>query len=92
MVKRQFTELQLKAHVLNFLRRQERWGAHYFPIATMVKWISKGMKRNGKLVRKAIKELLKEGYILLHKKGDTVSLNPSLAKEINEYIEKNLAG
>ncbi|MCP8314173.1 MAG: hypothetical protein H3Z53_07380 [archaeon] len=92
MVKRQFTESQIKAHVLDFLRRQERWGAHYFPIATMVNWISKGMKRNGKLVRKAIKELVKEGYITLHKRGDTVSLNPSLVREINEYIEKNLEG
>lgn len=91
MVKRDFTDNQLKAHVLDFLRRQERWGARYFPLDTLVNWMGKAMKRNGKRVRDAIKELVRIGYVLVWKRGDTISLNPHLAKEINEFIDKNLS-
>jgi len=90
MVKRELTENQLKAHLLDFLRRQERWGARYFPIDTLVNWISKGMKRNGKRARDSIKELVKGGYVLVWKRGKTISLNPHIAQEINEFIAKNL--
>lgn len=90
MVKREYSENQLKAHVLEFLRRQERWGAHYFPVDTMVNWIGKGMKRDGKQARKAIRELVRTGYVLLHKKGETISLNPRFSREIEDYILRYL--
>jgi hypothetical protein len=91
MGKRDFTEKQLKAHVLEFLRRQERWGARYFPLDTLVNWIGKGMKRNGKEVRSSIKELVKDSYILVWKRGDTISLNPLHIREINEFVDKYLS-
>ena len=90
MVKLEYTDSQLKAHVLEFLRRQERWGSHYFPIETMVNWISKGMKRDGKRIRMAARDLVGDGYVLLHKRGRAISLNPRLSRGINEFIEKNL--
>jgi hypothetical protein len=35
-----------------------------------------------------VKELLEEGYILAHKKGETVSLNPTRSRDIAEYIRR----
>jgi hypothetical protein len=90
MTRRDFTDNQLKAHVLDFLRRQERWGGRYFPLDTLVNWVGKGMMRNGKRVRENVKKLVRDRYVLVWKGGDTVSLNPHMAKEINEFIEKNL--
>lgn len=90
MVKREYSESQLKAHVLEFLRRQERWGARYFSVDTMVNWVGKGMRRDGRQVRRAVRDLVRMGYILIHKKGDTLSLNPHFSREIEDYISKNL--
>ncbi len=90
MVRRAYKETELKALILEFLKRQGRWGSHYFPVPTMTNWLSKAIKKNGTRVKKAIRNLAKEGYILLHKKGSAISLNPRLAKEINEYTIKEL--
>jgi len=43
---------------------------------------------DGKGVRKIVKELVDDGYLLLHKVGQTVSLNPVRKGEIIEYIER----
>ncbi len=37
-----------------------------------------------------IKEFIKERYLLLHKGGRTISLNPALNREIIDYIERTL--
>jgi hypothetical protein len=87
----EMTDEQLKATIMHFLNQKGRWGAHYFPIDTMINWIGRKIKRNGKRVGRAIKELVKEGYLFVHKKGKTISLNPPLSREIAEYIEKNLS-
>lgn len=85
----EMTDEQLRAAIMEFLRQKGRWGAHYFPVDTLVHWIGKRVKRNGKRVEKMIKELVKEGYLFVHKKGGTVSLNPARSREISEYIGKN---
>ncbi|MDI6642048.1 MAG: hypothetical protein QME68_07045 [Elusimicrobiota bacterium] len=41
-----------------------------------------------KLIIKAVKELVKEGHLILHKKGETVSINPRMLKEIREIIQQ----
>jgi len=82
------SDVQVKAAILEFLLKKGRWGSHYFPIETLIRWLSKKVERDGKRVRKCIKELIDKGYILLHKKGRTVSLNPSKSKEILEFVEK----
>ena len=60
--------------------RRGRWGAHYYSLDTLV--------NNGRRVRRMVKELLEEGYILAHKKGETVSLNPTRSRDIAEYIRR----
>lgn len=56
------------------------------PLDSLAWWLSKKIKRNGKRVRKAIKQLVNEGYLMLHKRGGTVSLNPARSREILELI------
>ncbi len=76
----------MKKAIIDFLMKKGRWGNHYFPLETLKRWFSKKVEKNGKTVDKAINSLIKEGILLFHKKGKTVSLNPSKIKEINEIL------
>jgi len=48
------------------------------------------VKKNGRRVRKAAKQLVNEGFLILHKGGETVSLNPTRSREITEFIARFL--
>lgn len=65
----QLTEEQVKASILEFLIKKRRWGSYYFPTDTLMNFLSRKIKRNGKRVRKAIEQLVSKDYILLHKRG-----------------------
>jgi len=54
---------------------------------TLVNKLSHVVKNDGKRIRRKVKELLDEGCILAHKRGETISLNPTRSKEIAEYIK-----
>lgn len=82
------SDVQLKADILNRLLRRHCWGAKYLPVDTLVRWVSKKIKKDGKRVESIIKQLVNEGYLILHKKGRTVSLNPARSKEIIEFIRR----
>jgi len=82
------TDGQLRAAILEFLIKKGRWGAHYFPLDTLVNFLGRKVKPNGKRVTRIVKELVREGYLFLHKKGETVSLNPSRSSEIVEYVDR----
>jgi hypothetical protein len=84
----ELTDAQLKAAILEFLVKKGRWGAHYFPLETLVNWMAKKVRRNGKHVRRCLKELVSDGFLLLHKKGEMVSLNPAKSMEIRGLITK----
>lgn len=90
LMKREYSDEQLKALILNFLMRKVRWGEHYFPIDTMANWLGQVVQNNGKNVRKKVKELANEGFLILWKKNTTASLNPRARHAIMEYIERNL--
>lgn len=79
---------QLRLAIMEFLAKKGRWGAHYYPIDTIVNWMGKKVRRDGKRVRRMIKELVNSGYLLVHKRGDTVSLNPARSKEIIELLKQ----
>jgi len=79
---------QIKADVMNKLFRKNCWGAKYLPLDTLVNWLAKRVKRNGKRVRGLIRALVNEGYLLRHKGGKTLSLNPAMSKDITEYMER----
>jgi hypothetical protein len=84
----QFGDEQVKASILEFLLKKGRWGARYFPRETLIRWMSKKVRRNGKRVKTCLRELVNEGYVLIHKKGKTVSLNPMRSREIIDFIER----
>jgi len=82
----QLTDEQVKGAILEFLLKKGRWGAHYHPLETMIRWLSKKVRRNGKRVRVCLRDLVSEGYGLIHKRGETVSLNPAMSKEITDFL------
>jgi len=88
MPKRELTDAEIKADIMNKLLRKNCWGAKYLPLDSLVNWFAKRVKRDGKRVRRIIRALVNNGYLLLHKRGETVSLNPMMSKEIVEYIER----
>jgi hypothetical protein len=90
LMKKEFSSEELQAPILNFIMRKGRWGEHYFPIDTMSNWLGQVVKNNGKNVRKKVKELANEGYLILHKGNTTASLNPPAKKEIMECIDRYL--
>jgi len=82
------SDRELELAIIEFLVKKGRWGKHYFPLETPINWFSKKIQKNGKVLRRCIKSLTKGGIILLHKKGNTISLNPAKAKEIRNLIKK----
>ena len=83
-----FTEDEIKIIVLDKLRKRGCWGGRYIPLDSLVGWLGKKIKKNGRRVRAAIRQLVNEGYLILHKKGETVSLNPTRSREIIKFIER----
>ncbi len=83
---------EIKADLLNKLMRRGCWGGRYMPIESLVNWITKKVKRNGKRIRRLIRELVEQEYLLVHKGGRTISLNPSFKNEIIKYIEGIIEG
>ncbi|RLE59862.1 MAG: hypothetical protein DRN53_06685 [Thermoprotei archaeon] len=77
---------EIKAIVLDKLRKRGCWGRRYLPLNSLIRWLSKKVKRNGRRIRKAVKQLVNEGFLILHKGGKTVSLNPTRNREITDFI------
>lgn len=81
---------EIKADIMNRLLRRNCWSAKYLPIDTLVNWLARKIKPDGKRVRKLIKQLVNDGFLILHKKGETVSLNSAKSEEITKYIKRFL--
>ncbi|RLI42985.1 hypothetical protein DRO64_05845 [Candidatus Bathyarchaeota archaeon] len=81
-----FTEDEIKIIVLDKLRKRGCWGGRYTPLDSLIRWLGKKIKRNGRRVRAAIRQLINDGYLILHKTGKTVSLNPTRSREIMKFI------
>ncbi|MBU1180551.1 hypothetical protein KJ885_06415 [Patescibacteria group bacterium] len=81
---------EIRAEVCWRLKRRNCWGARYMPVDTLVYWLGKLVKDDGKRVHVAIDELVKEGLLLGPKKRRTVSLNPHRVHEIEALLEKHL--
>ncbi|MCW4002645.1 MAG: hypothetical protein NWE95_01860 [Candidatus Bathyarchaeota archaeon] len=87
-MRRDYGDSEVRALIMDWLERHGRWGAHYFPLDTLVNKLSHVVKNDGKRIRKVVKKLLDEGYILIHKGGNTISLNPTRSRDIVEYITR----
>lgn len=90
MTKREISDQEIKADITYRLFRRHCWGAKYLPFITLINWLSKQIKKNGKRIQRVVRQFVNEGYLLVHKRGETVSLNPTRSKEIKEFIEKNM--
>lgn len=77
---------EVKIMILSKLKNRGCWGGRYTPLDTLVRWLSKKIRRDGKRIQRAIRQLVNEGYLILHKRGETVSLNPARSREILELI------
>lgn len=86
----ELTDEQIKADIMDRLLRRNCWGAKYLPIDSLVNWMGKQIKRDGKRVRTLLDDLSKEGFLFLHKRNTTASLNSRMKGQIVEYIQKNL--
>lgn len=86
-MRRDYSDSEVRALILDWLVRHGRWGAHYFPLDTLINKLSHVVRNNGKRIRRFVKELIQENYLLVHKRGETASLNPSLNRDILEYIK-----
>jgi hypothetical protein len=81
---------EIKAEVCWRLRRRNCWGARYLPVDSLVDWLGRLVKKDGKRVQASVDELIREGLLLPHKKGRTVSLNPHRIREIEALLEEHL--
>ena len=88
MSERDLSEQEIKADLMHRLLRKHCWGAKYLPLDTIVRWMSGKIKRNGRRIQRAVRQLVNEGYLILHKRGKTVSLNPTKSREIIDFIGK----
>ena len=89
-MKRDYTDFEIRVLILNWLVRHGRWGENYFPLDTLNNKLSHVVEKDGKKIRRNVKDLLVEGYILSHKRGNTISLNPTRSREIIEYIKEKI--
>ena len=87
-MRRNYSDAEVKALVLDWLVRHGRWGAHYYPLDTLVNRLSHVVWNDGRRLRRNIGELQVENYVTVHKRGNTISLNPSRGREIVEYVER----
>ncbi len=87
MVREEPTTREIEAVMLHKLARRGAWGEAYVPRDTLVRRMAKKIKKDGKRVRKIMDSLVQEGYLIPHKKGKTVSLNPSRRGEILRLVE-----
>ncbi len=87
-MKQELSDQQIKAAILGKLKNRGYWGARYTPLDSLVRWLSKKIRRNGKRIRELVNQLVNDGYVLLHKQGATISLNPRKSEEIIEYIRR----
>ena len=90
MSRRELSDEEIKVDLMHRLFRKHCWGARYFPLDPLVRWMSNKVKRDGRRIQRVVRQLVGEGYIILHKRGKTVSLNSARSREIMEHIRKFL--
>jgi len=81
---------KLKIHILKRLYRYTYVGRRHTSIDNLKQGLPKE-KRVMKDIRNAVKELVNEGYLLVHH-TDRVSLNPRMLGEIKEIVSRTIRG
>jgi hypothetical protein len=78
----------IKAKILFALARKNKWLHAHTPFTNIIKWVR--IKQDGKLLKKVVNELRKEGLILIKPThyGEEVSLNVYQKGRILDIIKK----
>lgn len=84
------TNDQIKALILNYLLRRKRWGGKYYPKQKLVRYLGQDVLNDGKDVTRRLDELIKDRWVFHGKKRKTISLNPSLTREIPDFIDQHI--
>lgn len=82
----------IKAKILFALARKNKWLHAHTPLTNVIKWVR--IKRDGKLLKKLVNEMRKEGLILIKPThyGEEISLNIYQKDRILEIIRKYFPG
>ena len=86
----EMTDDQVKALILNFLLRRKCWGGKYFNKQKLIRYIGQDVLNDGKEVTRRLDKLIKDRWVFQGKKRKTVSLNPSLTREIPDFIDQHI--
>jgi DNA-binding MarR family transcriptional regulator len=86
----ELTDDEIKADILNRLARRRCWEERHAQTQKITSSLGKRIKRDGARVSRIVGGLVEDGFIVVHKRGRTVSLNPRRSREIMEFIDKHL--
>ena len=89
MPRRDLSDEQIKADILNRLINSGAFGRHHIPVDQMRSWIQNKIKRNGKTVSRCIDEL-NRSRLIYKTSRDTIYADHSKLNEIFDYIDKHL--
>jgi len=89
LTRRDLSDEQIKADILNRLLNAGAFGAYHIPIDQMRSWIQNKIKRDGRTVTRCIEELGRAGLIARTSRNTIYAVHSRL-DEIIEYTEKYL--
>ena len=89
MVRRDLTDEQIKADILNRLVNAGAFGSYHLPVDQMRSWIQNKIKKNGKTVTKCIDDLARTG-LLIKTARNTIYADRQRLDETFDYIDKHL--
>ena len=90
MVKRDMSDEEIMADILNRLVNAGMWGTGHQDIDQLKKWLTSQLKKNGKRVNKAINRLFRERLIGKKNNGRSIYANPGRRNEIDTIISEHL--
>jgi hypothetical protein len=89
LVRRDLTDEQIKADILNRLVNAGAFGSYHIPIDQMRSWIQNKIKKDGKTVTKCIDDLTRLG-LLIKTARNTIYADRQRLDEIFDYIDRHL--
>ncbi len=89
MVRRDLTDEQIKADVLNRLVNAWAFGSYHIPVDRIRGWIQNKIKKNGKKVTKCIEDLARTG-LLVKTARNTIYADHQRLDEIFDYIDRHI--
>jgi hypothetical protein len=75
----------VEIHILRRLYRHTYIGRRHMSIDDLRQGLP-DEKRDMKLINRIVKTLAREGYVLLHKKGSRISLNPKVLSRVRDMV------